>query len=58
MEQVAREDLKRDMEAYVLQLDEDEKKVLAIAQQHLGTSFDMAKSIGFLEWRKKNKAIY
>jgi hypothetical protein len=58
MEGLPPPELKAAIKAYVSQLEEDEKKVLAIAQEHLGTSFDMAKSIGFLEWHKKNKAIY
>jgi hypothetical protein len=40
------------VEEYKAQLNEEELKTLAIAEEHLGTSFDMAESIGFLEWSK------
>ena len=32
---------------YVGQLDEREKRILAVAREHLGDSFDLSKSIGF-----------
>ena len=38
---------------YVASLTEQEKLVFAIAQDHLGASFDVVRSIGFIEWRKK-----
>jgi hypothetical protein len=38
---------------YVASLTEQEKLVFAIAQDHLGSSFDVVRSIGFIEWRKK-----
>lgn len=41
------------VEDYVAQLNEDELKTLSIAREHLGTSFDIEKSIGFLEWYKE-----
>lgn len=37
--------------AYIAQLNPMEKQVLQIAISHLETSFSIAKSIGFLEWR-------
>ena len=49
------------VEEYKAQLNEDELKTLAIAEEHLGTSFDMKESIGFLEWseeRTKKIGLY
>lgn len=39
-----------DVIAYIAQLSEQEKIVFEIAKEHLGTSFDIIRSIGFLEW--------
>ena len=36
--------------AYISQLNEQEKLVLEIAKEHLQSSFDITKSIGFQEW--------
>lgn len=38
--------------AYISQLNEQEKLVLEIAKEHLQSSFDITKSIGFQEWVK------
>ena len=35
---------------YIEQLSEQEKIALKIAQDHLGSSFDMIKSIGYINW--------
>jgi hypothetical protein len=35
---------------YVKSLDEIHKKALLIAKEHLGSSFDMVKSNGFIAW--------
>ena len=37
---------------YINQLTEQEKIVLKIAQEHLQSSFDIIKSIGYKEWLK------
>ena len=37
---------------YIKQLNEKEKIVLKIAQEHLGTSFNIEKSIGYKKWLK------
>jgi hypothetical protein len=37
--------------AYIAQLTPQEQKVLKIAQEHLETSFNLVKSIGFKEWQ-------
>jgi hypothetical protein len=41
------------IKAYIAQLSPQEQKVLKIAQEHLETSFNIVKSIGFQEWRAK-----
>ena len=38
---------------YVNQLSEQERIVLEIAREHLGSSFDIRKSIGFIDWKEK-----
>ena len=37
---------------YIEQLSEKEKIVYEIAKQHLGTSFNIEKSIGYKKWLK------
>ena len=41
------------IEAYIAQLNEQEQIVLNIAIEHLQSSFDISKSIGYQEWLKK-----
>jgi hypothetical protein len=36
---------------YLNQLDEKEKKAYLIALSHLGSSFNLIKSIGYLKWK-------
>ncbi len=40
---------------YLKQLDTIEKKAYTIGKTHLGTSFNLIKSNGFIEWNKTNK---
>jgi hypothetical protein len=40
---------------YISQFGEKEKKAYEIAKDHLGTSFNIKKSIGFKEWKKEKK---
>lgn len=40
------------IELYVSQLSSIEKMALVIAEEHLGTSFNLQKSNGFIEWCK------
>ena len=40
---------------YLETLNDIEKIALQIAKEDLGTSFNIEKSIGFLNWIKKNK---
>ena len=45
------EDLKNN---YIDSMDEKEKIAYKIAKEHLGSSFNLEKSIGFQKWLKKN----
>ena len=38
---------------YIEQLNEQEQLILNIAINHLKSSFDIKKSIGFMEWKNK-----
>lgn len=40
---------------YLDQLNEKEKKACTIAMEHLGTSFDITKSNGYMNWKKNEK---
>tara|TARA_B100000767_G_C19706327_1_gene510697 strand:- start:98 stop:280 length:183 start_codon:yes stop_codon:yes gene_type:complete len=52
--QEEKELLESKIEKYLSELSEQERIVLNIAREHLETSFDISKSIGFLEWKKRN----
>ena len=41
-------------EQYLKQLTDKEMKAYKIAKEHLGSSFNLPKSIGFQKWLKKN----
>ena len=41
------------LDAYYLQLTPFERQTCDIALEHLGSSFDLARSNGFLRWLKK-----
>ncbi len=41
------------IEQYIAQMTEQEKLVLEIAVDHLETSFDIVRSIGYKEWLEK-----
>ena len=43
------------VDRYLASLNEIEIVALKIAQEDLGSSFNIEKSIGFLKWLKKNK---
>jgi hypothetical protein len=49
--------MQKDIDAYIAQLSEMEKKVLNIATLHLESSFSLVKSIGFQEWLNQQKAV-
>ena len=40
------------LKMYIEQLDEIELLIYKIAEEHLESSFDVSKSIGYLEWKK------
>jgi hypothetical protein len=44
------------LEKYVESLTEKELKAYHIAKSHLGTSFSLEKSRGFIDWKNKNAA--
>ena len=41
------------IQQYLAQLDDLQKKAHFIAKQHLGTSYNITKSNGYIEWIKK-----
>lgn len=41
------------VEEYIKTMNEKEMKAYKIAKEHLGMSFQIEKSIGFREWKKK-----
>ena len=43
-----------EIETYLNSLNELEKKTLDIAKSHLGTSFNVRKSVGFIKWKQAN----
>ena len=43
------------IDRYLASLNEIEKIAMKIAEEDLGSSFNIEKSIGFLKWLKKNK---
>ena len=42
----------KDIESYLKSLNNLEKQTLDIAKSHLGTSFNVRKSIGFIKWKQ------
>ena len=42
-------------EMYLASLNKDQHKIIEIAKKELGTSYDIKKSIGFLNFIKKNE---
>ena len=43
--------IETEIQNYITQLNDVEKKILNTAHKMLGSSFDIVKSIGFLEWK-------
>lgn len=41
---------------YLASMNKKEKIAYEIAKDHLGTSFNIVKSIGYIEWKAKNLA--
>jgi hypothetical protein len=44
------------LEKYLDSLSEKEKKAYIIARTHLGSSFSLVKSLGYLEWKSEWKS--
>jgi len=44
-----------EIKAYLEQLSTVEKKAYNIAKEHLGSSFHVLRSNGFIDWKKKQK---
>ena len=44
-----------DIQEYLEQLSENERKIIETAKEVLGSSFNINKSIGFEEWKKNSK---
>ena len=49
----SKEDSQKQLDAYYQQLSPFERQTCDIAREHLGSSFDLARSNGFLHWLKK-----
>jgi len=47
--------MEHNIQKYVNQLTEKERKVFAIAKEHLGSSFNIQKSNGYKIWSKQKK---
>ena len=47
--------LDKEMKKYLKTLNETEYKAYETAKDHLGMSFQLEKSLGFLEWLKKEE---
>jgi hypothetical protein len=45
-------ELREDVQSYLNQLSDIEKIACNIAKDHLGSSFNLTESNGFLEWKK------
>jgi hypothetical protein len=45
------------IEQYILSLNDQERKTLEIAKDHLGTSFNIVKSVGFIKWNETRSQI-
>jgi hypothetical protein len=43
------------IQEYISELNEQEKIVLAIAKEHLESSYDVEKSIGFIRWKSQRE---
>jgi len=44
----------REIYNYLQTMDEQDKKAYRIAFNHLGSSFDICRSVGFLKWKISN----
>ena len=46
----------KDEKAYIASMSEQERMVLSIAQDHLESSFDIERSLGFIKWKNERDA--
>jgi hypothetical protein len=49
------EKIKNELVNYLKQLNKIEKQAYKIGKEHLGSSFNVIKSNGFVDWKKNNK---
>ena len=54
--EMEKENEKQQQERYIQSLSEREHKAYLIAKSHLGSSFDLEKSIGYMDWKKNQAA--
>jgi transcriptional regulator CtsR len=45
----------KSIEQYLKSLNEQERRTLEIAKDHLGTSFNIRRSIGYITWKTNQK---
>ena len=45
----------KSIEQYLKSLNKQERKTLEIAKDHLGTSFNIRRSIGYITWKTNQK---
>ena len=45
-----------DLDEYIQSMTEKERKAYRIAESHLGSSFSLEKSVGFIVWKTKQTA--
>ena len=45
----------KSIEQYLKSLNEQERKTLEISKDHLGTSFNIRRSIGYITWKTNQK---
>jgi hypothetical protein len=46
-----------DEQKYIESLDKKELQAYNIAKSHLGSSFELSKSIGYIKWLKNNQKL-
>ena len=57
MDNQKREDVDKRVQEYIESMNEKEKKAYEIAKDHLGMSYQVEKSIAFLDYCKKKEMI-
>ena len=57
MESEHKQNVETDAEKYISSLNPKEYKAYLIAKQHLGSSFTLEKSVGYLKWKQQNKIV-